>query len=180
MARRPHPTVGSGPALRPFDLRGCRRESPTLKGRDESPSSVPNARFDRFRRQRNGSVSIRRGPFAPMPGQSDKFGCIRLNLDSTPSGHVGTGSDTGTSESADERRKPKGNDGNRRSEDRSNGHLAWPVETAPRWVRLPTRTAPSTNLKLPTQRSAVQCGRGNPRPLGGEDVNTILFSPIRS
>ena len=57
----------------------------------------------------------------------------------TPSGYVGTGSDTGTSESADERRKPRGNDGTRRFEDRSNGHLAWPVETAPRWVESPDK-----------------------------------------
>ena len=64
--------------------------------------------------------------------------------------------DRSTSKSADERRKPRGNDGNRRSEDRSNGGLALPVDAR----------ASSTNLKLPTNPRAVQDG-GNPRPWGG-------------
>ena len=44
--------------------------------------------------------------------------------------------------------------------------MTWPVETAPRWARLPTRTAPSTSLKLPTQRSAVRAWESSPFSAG--------------
>ena len=106
-----------------------------------------------------------------MPGQSDKLGCIRPTPDGPPLGYVSTGSDTGTSESADERRKPRGNDGTRRFEERSTGHLAWPVETAPRWVESPTRTRP---LHEPETPNPTRCGAGVGilALQGGEDVKT--------
>ena len=68
---------------------------------------------------------IRRGTSAPIPGQSDKLGVPDR---SPPVPHRDTsGTDakySGTSESADARPKPRGNDGTGRVEDRSNGHLA--------------------------------------------------------
>ena len=103
------------------------------------------------------SLFIRRGTSAPMPGQSDKLGYIRPTPDGPPSGDVGTGNDTGTSESADERRKPQGNDGTRRFEDRSTGYLAWPAKTAPRWGESPTRTRP---LHEPETPNPARCGAG--------------------
>ena len=154
----PDRTGGAGSTT----LRDCRRESDALEGGDESPSSSTFSARRGLRCPPRISLCIRRGTSAPLPGQSDKLGCIRPKPDGPPSGYVGIGSDTGTSESADERRKPRGNDGTRRSEDRSNGHLTWPVETAPRWARLPIRTAPSTNLKLPTQRGAVRAWESSP------------------
>ena len=153
-------------------LRDCRRESPALEGGDESPSSFTFSARRGLRCPLRISLYIRRGTSAPMPGQSDKLGCIRPKPDGPPSGYVGTGSDTGTSESADGRRKPRGNDGTRRFEDRSNGRLAWPVETAPRWVESPIMTRP---LHEPETPNPARCGAGMGilAVQGGEDVNPV-------
>ena len=149
--------------------RDCRRESDALEAGDESPSLSTFSARQGLRCPPRISSCIRRGTSAPMPGQSDKLGCIRPKPDGPPSGDVGIGSDTGTSESADERRKPRGNDGTRRFEERSNGHLAWPVETAPRWIESPTRTRP---LHEPETPNPARCcaGVGILALQGGEDV----------
>ena len=143
-------------------LRDCRRESPALEGGDELPSSSTFSARRGCRCPPRISLGIRRGTSAPLSGQSDKLGCIRPTPDGPPSGDVGIGSDTGTSESADERRKPRGNDGARRFEERSSGHLAWPVETAPRWGESPTRTRPLHEPKTPNQRGAVRAWESSP------------------
>ena len=88
-----------------------------------------------------------------MPGQSDNLG-VPDRSPMVPRRDT-SGTDTkhpGTSESADARPKPRGNDGNGRVEDRSNGHLAWPA---------PRRCA---NLELPTQPPAVWLRRWESSP----------------
>ena len=116
----------------------------------------------------------------PRPCRDDRTNsCIRLNLGGPPSGYVGTGSDAGTSESADGRRKFQRNDGTRRSEDRSDGRLAWPVETAPRWVRLPARTVPSTDMKLPIQRGTVRAWESSLFRAEGDVDRVATVSVIR-
>ena len=91
------------------------------------------------------SLLIRRGTSAPIPGQSDRFGPPDRGSKVPLRDTSGTDAEyPSTSESADTRPKPRGNDGDGRVEDRSNGHLAWPA---------PRRCA---NLKRPTRPLAVR------------------------
>ena len=151
---RGHNREGRQPwCVNPRSLRDCRRESPALEGGDESPSSVANVRIGRFRCPRDSIRFIRRGTSAPMPGQSDNLG-VPDRSPLVPHRNT-SGTDAkqpGTSESADARPNPRGNNGNGRVEDRSNGHLAWPA---------PRRCA---NLKLPTQPPAVWLRRWESSP----------------
>ena len=169
-SRSDQPPQGGRERVGRGSLRDCRRESPALEGGDESPSSSTFSARRGCRCPPRISLCIRRGTSAPLSGQSDKLGCIRPTPDGPPSGDVGIGSDTGTSESADERRKPRGNDGTRRFEERSNSHVTWLVETTPRWLKSLTRTR---LLHEPETPNPTRCGAG----VGilalqaGEDVN---------
>ena len=87
----------------------------------------PSADTARLRPSECLSCGIERGTPAPMSGQSDNFRQL-TTLSEHPSPEVVGRCGRSTSESADERRKPRGNDGNRRFEDRSTGGLALPVD----------------------------------------------------
>ena len=139
---------------------------PRRLGRGYAPSapSWPSTTADTasFSSPRRLSRCIERGTSAPIPGQSDNLRQPTALSEHPSPEVVGRCSPKSTSESADERRKPRGNDGNRRSEDRSNGGLALPAVVRSVMGSIPDKDGPPANLKLPNQRGAVPAWESSP------------------